>query len=74
MLSPMQSVSDNAPMARSRSHAGYLPVRQSTNHAPVPIAARGVLVSAAVFDVLSGVARYLGAAPPMESAAFSPPP
>ncbi len=33
MLSPMQSVSDNAPMARSRSQAGYLPVRQSTNHA-----------------------------------------
>jgi hypothetical protein len=29
-------------------------VRQSTNHAPVPIAAGAVLVSAAVFGVLSG--------------------
>lgn len=61
MLSPMQSVSDDAPMARSRSHAGYLPVRQSTNHAPVPIAAGAVLVSAAVFGVLSGVALGSGA-------------
>ena len=56
MLSPVQSVSGEAPMARSRSQAGHLPVRQSINHAPVPIAAAGVLVRAAVFGVLSGVA------------------
>ncbi len=56
VLSAMQSVSGEEPMARSRSQAGHLTVRQSTNHAPVPIAAGGVLVRAAVFDVLSGVA------------------
>ena len=56
MLSPVQSVSGEAPMARSRSQAGLLPVRRSTDHAPVPIAAGGVLVRAAVFGVLSGVA------------------
>ena len=56
MLSPVQSVSGEEPMARSRSQAGLLPVRRSANPAPVPIAAGGVLVRAAVFGVLSGVA------------------
>lgn len=56
MLSPMQSVSGEAPMALSRSQAGHLPVRRSTNHALLPIAAGGVLVRAAVFGVLSGLA------------------
>ena len=56
MLSAMRSVSGQTPMARSRSQAGHLPVRESTNHAPLPIAACGVLVRTAVFGVLSGVA------------------
>jgi len=43
-------------MALSRSQAGHLPVRQSTNHALLPIAAGGVLVRAAAFGVLSGLA------------------
>ena len=37
MLSPMQSVSGEEPMARSRSQAAHLPGRQSTNHSPVPM-------------------------------------
>lgn len=53
MLSPIQSVSGEAPMARSRSQTGHLPVRQST---PPAIAAGGVLVRAAVFGVLIDVA------------------
>ena len=61
MLSPVQSVSGEAPMARSRSQGAHLSVRQSINHAPVPIAAAGVLVRAAVFGVLSGVALGSGA-------------